>query len=185
MPRPTGRPPRLSIALAPLLVVVAACGASAHGVPAGGASAPAKAGGAPSKAAQMVCSAEAQKDIAEAVGATTTAPVTPTWADHLYSCTYAYADGRIALSVKELNDAASTTAYFASVESNIGHGTDVAGVGQGAFQGDTGSVVVRKDFKVLDVDVNALPDNFGSPPIDRGEAAMRVAVTVMGCWTDN
>ncbi|HZQ58828.1 MAG TPA: hypothetical protein VFA84_12360 [Acidimicrobiales bacterium] len=187
MPRPTGRPPGLSITLATLLVVVAACGASARGVPAnaGGASAPAKAGGAPSKAAQMVCGAEGQKDIAEALGATTTAPVTPTWADHLYSCTYTYADGRIALSVKELNDAASTTAYFASVESNFGHGTDVAGVGQGAFQGDTGSVVVRKDFKVLDVDVNALPDHFGSPPIDRGEAAMRVAVTVMGCWTDN
>ena len=177
MPAPTGH--RWVMTALAGLTALTACGA-AHAT-----ASPAKAGGSPSKAAQMVCATEAQKDIAEALGATTTGPITPTWADHLYSCTYSYADGRIALSVKELNDAASTTAYFNSLQAGLGHGTDVAGVGQGAYQGDGGSVVVRKDFKVLDVDVSGLPARFGTPPIDRGEAAMRVAVTVMGCWSDN
>jgi|SRR5579871_1618741 len=169
---------RTAMAATAALAVLGGCGTAR-------AAGPAAAGSAPSKASRMVCSAEAQNEIADAVGAHTTAVPAPTWSDHLYSCTYTYADGRIALSVKELRDAASTTAYFTSVESSIGHGTDVAGVGQDAYQGDDGSVVVRKDYKVLDVDVSALPARFGTPPIDRGEAAMRVAVTVMGCWKDN
>jgi hypothetical protein len=56
-------------------------------------------------------------------------------------------------------------------------------VGQAAFDAPDDSVVVRKDFKVLDVDASGLPMQFGQPLITRSEAAMRVALLVMGCWT--
>jgi hypothetical protein len=133
----------------------------------------------------MVCGAEGQKEIAEALGVHTSAPIAPTWVDHLYSCAYPYADVRMDLSVKELTDAASTDAYFASAEHALGTGAAVAGVGQEAYQGADGSVVVRKDFKVLQVDVAGMPAQVGSPAIDRSEAAVRVAIVVMGCWTDS
>ena len=44
------------------------------------------------------------------------------------------------------------------------------------------SVVVRKDRKVLLVDVTKLPAAFGNPPLDRLTAAETVAITIMECW---
>jgi hypothetical protein len=41
---------------------------------------------------------------------------------------------------------------------------------------------VRKDNKVLVVDTRGLPARFGAPPADRGEVAVTVAATIMGCW---
>jgi hypothetical protein len=131
----------------------------------------------------MVCSGDGQSDIAGALGVHTSAPVTATWADHLYSCTYRYPGGDMVLSVKELAGTASTTAYYTAAEQQLGAGEAVAGLGQGAYQGADGSMVVRKDDKVLQVDVAALPAQVGAPPIDRVEAAVRVAIVVMGCWS--
>ena len=44
-------------------------------------------------------------------------------------------------------------------------------------------MIVRKDFKVLNVDVSALPQEFGKPLQDRSNIALSVAATVMSCWT--
>jgi hypothetical protein len=159
-----------------LLLTGAGCSTAA-------AAGPERAGATPSKAAQMVCSAEAQKELADALGKPTSGAVVPTWTDHVYSCPYVYADGRIGLSVKELSDAAATTAYFSSMQAALGGGAAVAGIGQGAFQGADGSMIVRKDYKVLDIDVSGIAAHFGVPPIDRSEAAVRIAIVVMGCWT--
>jgi hypothetical protein len=131
----------------------------------------------------MVCSADGQSDIAAALGVRTSAPVTPTWTDDLYSCVYQYPSGDMVVSVKELSDLASTTAYYTTVEQGLGAGEAIAGLGQGAYQGAGGSIVVRKDNKVLRVDVAALPARVGTPLIDRTEAAVRVAIVVMGCWS--
>ncbi len=46
-----------------------------------------------------------------------------------------------------------------------------------------GSVVVRKDYKVLLIDVTKLPPQFGVPPASRGDVAINVAETIMGCWS--
>jgi len=171
------RPGRLrGAALAASAALCGACGAT-------GASGPVPAGATPSKAARMVCSAEAAGELADALGVRA-APSTATWVDHRYGCTYSYADGRIGLSVKELGDAAATTADFAAEQAALGAGGPVAGIGQGAYQASGGSIIVRKDYKVLSVDVSAVPARFGAPPIDRSEAAVRVAIVVMGCWTD-
>jgi hypothetical protein len=131
----------------------------------------------------MICAPEAQIEIATALGLHTTRPATPAWVNHLYSCRYVYRGSEIVVSVKELTDDNTTTGYFDSLERRLGKRDAIGGVGQAAFDAPDDSVVVRKDFKVLDVDVSGLPMQFGQPLISRSAAAMRVALLVMGCWT--
>jgi hypothetical protein len=59
------------------------------------------------------------------------------------------------------------------------------GLGDAAFAGPDGSVVVRKDFKVLRIDVGKLPAQFGQPPRPRAEVATTAATIIMNCWTGN
>jgi hypothetical protein len=141
------------------------------------------AGNTPSKSAQMVCAPEAQKDIAKFLGQPTTAVTTPTWLDHLYSCRYAYANGVIGLSVKELSNKSQTSAYFSSMQGQFGQQEKLKGFGQGAFVTTNGSLVLRKDYKVLVVDTSGLPSQFGSPAQAKKDVAIGVALTVLGCWT--
>jgi hypothetical protein len=44
-------------------------------------------------------------------------------------------------------------------------------------------MVVRKDWKVLLVDVADLPAQFGQPPTSSGDAAVSVADVILGCWS--
>ena len=60
----------------------------------------------------MVCSKEARDKIAASIGIHETRVTPPTWVNHLYSCTYEYPHGTIALSVKELVSARATTAVL-------------------------------------------------------------------------
>jgi hypothetical protein len=139
----------------------------------------------PSKSAKMICETEAQKDIYEsATGVKTTSITTPTWTDHVYSCDYTYPGGvKVGLSVKELSNEAETTAYFDSLATSMKKTKDIPGVGQGAFQNADGSVVVRKDYKVLTIDVSKLPAQFGVPAAPRGDVAINIGATIMSCWT--
>ena len=137
----------------------------------------------PSEAARMVCAPEAQKEIASVLGAPTAVVLPPTWFEDVYSCRYVYADGTMILSVKELSNQAETNAYFASLRAQLGRHEPVKGLGQGAFVTKNGSVVVRKDYKVLLVDTSGLPAQFGSWSKHRAQTAIDVGVTVLGCWT--
>jgi hypothetical protein len=131
----------------------------------------------------MICTPEAQADIAGALGVQTRQPPVPTWVDHLYSCRYEYPTGVMVLSVKELPDAAATTAYFTAIRDKYPGGGTVPGLGDAAYLAPIGSALVRKDTKVLWVDVAGLPGQLGTPPVSRADAAYRVAAVVMGCWT--
>jgi len=183
--------PLALLAVAPL----AACGGSSK--PSSSATTPSSAAGSgttvhvavpvsanPSKSAKMICEKEAVTDIYEqATGVKTVAPLKPTWVNHVYSCDYVYPNGaKFTLSVKELANADETTAYFNSLADSLHKTKDVV-IAQGAFQTANGSVVVRKDFKVLTVDVAKLPANFGVPSAPRGDVAQNVAATIMSCWT--
>jgi len=139
----------------------------------------------PSKSAKMICEKEAIADIeASATGVKTTSITTPTWTDHVYACDYMYPGGaKIGLAVKEMSSDAETTAYFDSLATSLKKTKDVPGLGQGAFQTANGSVVVRKDYKVLTIDVSKLPGQFGVPSASRGDVAINVGATIMGCWT--
>jgi len=130
----------------------------------------------------MVCEDDAQHEIAEALGLKTTQVSTPTWVDHLYSCRYEYPNGAFMLSVKELSSWAQTLDYFHGLANQYGNTRSLGNLGQGAFSETDGSVVVRKDWKVLTVDITGLPDQFGVPPTSSGDIAVTVADVILGCW---
>ena len=130
----------------------------------------------------MICSTEAQTDIAASLGVKATVSK-PTWVDDVYACKYAYPNGTFTMSVKELTDTAATTATYTAYATKLGKRPEVVSFGEGAFITTNGSVIVRKDFKVLNVDVTRLPQQFGQPPQDRSNIALSIAAVVMSCWT--
>ncbi|ODU02003.1 MAG: hypothetical protein ABS81_19085 [Pseudonocardia sp. SCN 72-86] len=141
------------------------------------------AGDNPSESAVLVCSDEAKQDITEALAVPPQSIDTPTWSDHVYSCRYRYDGGAFTLSVKELSSVPETTAFFDETARRLGSAHTLDGLGEGAFVTTDGSVVVRKDFKVLVVDDSALPPGLGTPPLTPPQVALLVARTIIGCWT--
>ena len=131
----------------------------------------------------MICETEAQTDIAASLGVKAARVTTPTWADHVYSCTYEYPNGSFTMSVKEMSTTAETTAYFNAQGTKLGRKPGNISIGQGGFQTTNGDAVVRKDWKVLTVDVSKLPAQFGEPVETPPQVALSVAATILGCWT--
>jgi hypothetical protein len=142
---------------------------------------PLPAGPVPSEIALMVCQKKAAGEIQDVLGET--AVVTDrTWVNHLYSCDYRFKAGTIVLSVKELSSWKQTLAYYATLAKSLGNKTTLYDLGQGAFQATDGSVVVRKDWKILLVNITGLPSQFGSPPTTSADVAATVAFIILGCW---
>jgi len=84
--------------------------------------------------------------------------------------------------VKELSSWAQTKAYFQNLAVQMGNARTIQNLGQGAFQTTNGSMVVHKDWKVLQVDAAGLPAQFGEPPTSSGDVAVTVADVILGCW---
>ncbi len=129
----------------------------------------------------MVCASKAANEIDATLGETAVVSQ-PTWVNHLYSCVYRYHTGQMVLSVKELSGWPQTLDYFKSLGVELKRDRTLYNLGQGAFQTEDGSVVVRKDWKVLTVDVAGLPAEFGSPAALSSNAALTVAGAILGCW---
>jgi hypothetical protein len=129
----------------------------------------------------MVCQTKAAKEIGEVLGETAVVE-DKTWRDDRYSCNYKFSTGTMVLSVKELSSWAETYAYFDMLGKSLHETTKVPNLGQGAFQVRNGSVVVRKDWKILVVDVTGLPSEFGEPPTSSADVAATVAFVILGCW---
>ena len=117
---------------------------------------PLPAGRTPSTIATMICKPKARQEIASVLGEFATVS-RPTWANHLYSCQYRYPTGSMALSVKELSSWAQTKSYFHTLGNQMGDSQTINGLGQAAIKTRDGSIIVRKDWKVLLV-------NFGGSP---------------------
>ena len=173
----------VAVALMTVAVTAAACGGGSPSATGTLATVPLPAGPTPSKVARMVCGDEAVAQMNSALGENATVS-TPTWsaATHTYACTYGYPTGSFTLTVKELSSWDQTKAYFAGLEATMGKARDLEGLGQAAFQAPDGSVVVRKDWKVLTVDTTGLPAQFGVPPTSAGYVAVTVADVILGCW---
>ncbi|WP_432826078.1 hypothetical protein [Dactylosporangium sp. CA-092794] len=168
------------LALAALLATVAAltaCSATATDR----AAAPAATGPPDAKTA-MVCEVEAQEDIAEALGLTTSQPPTSTWQDRLFTCTYRYPDGVMPVSVKELPDAAAATKYFNEQQAAAPNAVPFPDMGDAAFAVNNTATYVRKDRFVLKVDVSGLPDALGARQTPRNHVGIAVASVILGCW---
>jgi hypothetical protein len=172
---------QLMVATVAIALAAAGCGSGGGGAVLT-AETPKPAGSTPSPIATMICRYEAIQKIDSAVGVTATVSA-PTWADHLYSCRYGYPSGSMRLSVKELSSWAQTKAYFRMLGVQLGHARTVQNLGQGAFQTTDGSMVVRKDWKVLLVDVAGLPPQFGVPATSSANVAVAVADAILGCWS--
>lgn len=143
---------------------------------------------APSSSAQLVCSNEAKGNIFNgALGVDTVSPLKPTWdvGSHTYSCVYHYAGGAyMTLSVHEMSSTEETDAYYKKLEDQLGNvGTFSVPGSQGAFHTNNGSAVVRKDYKVMLVDMSHIPASFGVPASSRSDNSANVAFTILGCWT--
>lgn len=174
-----------------MVLVLAACGSATPAASRPGALStsalerahiPLPAGPTPSRVSKMVCSRHLQRELLPVLGVRPTQVTTPTWASHLYSCRYVYPDGSFGLSVKELSSWAQTKAYFAVLGRQLGDTGKLGDLGQGAFTTGDGSVVVRKDYKVLLVDISGLPASFGKPATPRADVAVTVADEILGCW---
>ena len=130
----------------------------------------------------MVCGTEGQTELGATIKVPGLQVSTPTWVDHLYGCTYQYPTGSFSLSVKELPTIAETIDYFTSLKAKY-TGTQQLALGQDGFTSTDGTSVVRKDNKVLTVDVSKLPAQFGTPPQNPVGNSQTIAVTLLGCWT--
>lgn len=142
---------------------------------------PLPAGKYPSKISKMVCSAKAGHDIGGAVGAKATIEDI-TWVQHRYSCQYHFSTGSMTLSVQEVSSWPETTDYFTALANSMGVAQQIYGLGQGAFQATNGSVVVRKDWKILVVDPTGLPAQLGKPAVSPTTVALRATYQILGCW---
>lgn len=149
--------------------------------PVAGSETPQRAEARPSAIARMVCQEKAQTEIYEALGLRAVVTM-PTWSNHLYSCTYRYPTGEMVLSVKELSSWHQTYGYFDTLARTLHRTIPIFELGQGAFRARDGSMVVRKDWKVLLVNVHGLPARFGSPPSTTSQVALTVAGVILACW---
>jgi len=168
---------RPGLAVLAVVLGIAGCGSVKAS-----AESPKPAGTSPSAISRMVCAKEAAAEIAEVVAAKASVTA-PTWADHLYSCGYRYREGTMVLSVKELSSWPQTYAYFDELATTLHKTAPVKGLGQGAFVAGDGSVVVRKDWKILLVDISGLHGMVGSPPSSRDTVALDAAEVILGCWS--
>jgi hypothetical protein len=181
--------PRRLLAITACGVGLAACGSAASAPPTTTSTSTTIAtvthftyGPLPSASARMLCRDETQEDIAEVLGVTPVTDPTSTWVNHKYTCPYVYSDGAMVLSVKELPTIAATLAYEQYLGRTLGNTGAVANVGQGGFTTTNGSVVTRKDNKILLVEIGGLPANFGKPATTRAEVALTVTDIILACW---
>ncbi len=129
----------------------------------------------------MICKPKARQEIASVLGEFATVSH-PTWVHHLYSCRYRYPTGSMVLSVKELSSWAQTKGYFRTLAKQMGTSQVINGLGQAAVETTDGSMIVRKDWKVLLVNSAGLPPQFGQPPTSSRAVAQSVADVILGCW---
>ena len=91
--------------------------------------------------------------------------------------------GTILILANRIADQAETDAYFASLATKLHKAKTIQSLGQGAFVTKNESAVVRKDYKVLTVDVSGLPPQFGSPPDP--ELYARIADAFPQAWIED
>jgi hypothetical protein len=137
---------------------------------------------APSPQAEMVCQPEAQQDIQDLIGVVPTKVGPIQYANHTSTCRYDYANGSFTLVVEDLPNDITTTKTFEALAVKLGKVDSIDLPGADAFSTTDGSVVLRRDFKVMLVDVGQLPATFGNPPSPRADAGRLIMKAVLNCW---
>ncbi len=159
--------------LVALVVVAAVCSfvSAAH----------AREGTRPSAKARMICAREAQEDLA-GVLAVDAKVSTPKWRDRIYSCTYRYPTGSFDISVTELPKIATAKTEFIRLAADPSVTQRDLHLGDGAFLRGDGSIAVRTDRRILEIDPTNLPTQFAKLRLSRPAVAQTVATTILRCW---
>ena len=148
--------------------------------------APVAAAGGPSAEALMVCSKEIQDKVVTILALASTPGTTTSWADKLFTCTYALPGGSLVLTVKEAADTDAARAYFEDRQRSTAGAAPIEGLanlGFPSFQTPASAVFVKDNF-VLTVDAAALPSTLGPHQVTRAAFAYQVATTVLACWSE-
>lgn len=138
----------------------------------------------PEPRARQFCNERAQNEIGTSLGVEPEQVTEGRLAGHVYSCRYVFPDGAIALSVTGFPDVAAAKQRANELARSRGRRPEAPGLGEeaSAFVTTDGSMIVRVEDDVLDVDVSGLPSQFGEPPQTPSVVALAVAVTILGHW---
>jgi hypothetical protein len=136
----------------------------------------------PSPQAEMVCAPEAQEDVQNLIGVVATKVGPIQYANHTTTCRYVYPNGSFTLVVQDLPNDITTTRTYDALAGKLGKTDTIDLPGAQAFSTTDGSVVLRRDTKVMLVDVTQLPATFGNPPSPRADAARLIMKAVLNCW---
>jgi hypothetical protein len=139
----------------------------------------------PSARSKMVCTGDVREEVQKVLKLSAPAPVSTSWQDQLFTCTYSLPMGKMVLSVKESATKAAAAGYFQALRTRSGNTTALQGVGEQGFATKTGIAVVLKDSFTLQVDTTALPETFGPQQQRRTDLAYEMATVVMGCWIEH
>jgi len=135
----------------------------------------------PSAKARMICADEAQEDLA-GVLAVSAKVSRPTWRDRTYSCTYRYPTGSFHVAVTEFPKIAPARDTFTRLAADPTVAQPDLGMADGSFLRTDGSVVVRTDRRILEIDPTRLPSHFAKLELTRPAVAQVVATTILKCW---
>jgi hypothetical protein len=142
-------------------------------------------GSEPSAKSKMVCTGDVREEVRSILKLSAPAPVSTSWQDQLFTCTYTLPMGKMVLSVKESASKPAAAAYFQALRTRSGTTTALQGVGEQAFSTPAGTAVVLKDSSTLQVDATGLPEVFGPQQSRRTDFAYEMATVVMGCWIEH
>jgi hypothetical protein len=182
------RSPRLLFLLA-VPVLMAGCAAhdssSVASRPTSGLSMPSgsAAATAPPDTATMVCNDEIKSKVEQVLDLPAEPGTRATWADPVYTCTYALHMGPMTLTVDMLPDKARAGAQLNADQAATPGAQPLLGLGERAFGTPAGTAVVLKDNQILTVDTSGLPEVFGANDQKRTDLAYEIASDVLGCWT--
>ena len=132
----------------------------------------------------MICSTETRTNVIQLAGALRSAP-TDHFAAHLYTCTYATANGPLVLSVMDSADVPAASTYFTANRARLGanHRLDgMTGLGLPAYETTNGVVTFLKDHMTLVVDARGLRGSIGPQKHTPSDLAYTVATDVLACW---
>ena len=140
----------------------------------------------PPATALMLCSQDVRGEvIADALSVPSVPAPQSSWADHVYSCTYALQQGQLVLAVTVAPDDATAADDLRSMAGRLGATTQEPGLGQKAYSTKAGTVVAVKDNLVLRVDATGMADDLGNTHEGRLDFARVIAAGVFSRWTGN
>jgi hypothetical protein len=137
----------------------------------------------PPASAQMICSDEIRSQVKGALGLDSTPTPQSSWADHVYTCTYAVPLGTLVLAVTVAPSVDAAGAQLDALRAQAGAADPEEGFGERAYSAPGGVLVAVKDNLVLTVDATALPDDLGAGHQRRIDVVRLLAAGVFACWT--